>query len=890
MKQKTRTGKRISMIILAMIILVSIAIVGISSTSAASVDVANTSAGATKTIYFSPNGNWSNLFAVYAWQDADSANGEWYSLTKLSSADGVYSADISDAYNKVIFCSRTTPVYSWSAVDNKTDELTIPDDCNYLTLTGSTTATWGYFGNGADGTAPTQTVYFTPCEEWMDIQNYSFHEFAAHAYNESHTADVLVQMTLVEGEYGSYPSVWAAEIPEDFTTVEFSRIEGSVDDGDYVVWETTDEQRIPEFSNLFTQNNSVATGTWSAYTPSDDNESGGGTNIPSIPSDPEEDKDLGDTKTVYFTPNETWTSFIDDSIASISVYSWGADSTNGVWQWMEVANAKANIYFADIPVDHTCVLFGLSYSDSPDVVWVQVDDQIIPASKNYFTQDATGEDGTWGLYSGNSATYYSVTFIDADGTFIKSVAVAEGEDAIAPAAPSKAADAQYTYTFSGWDTSYSNITCDTVVRATYIKTINTYKVTFLGKDGTVLSTQYVNYGDSASAPTAPAVAGYTFTGWNGNYTLITANTTVTAMYTAKTATGTLKIDIVAGSGMYLTVNNGATRPQGPSYINTSMAVGAKVTVKAVTTNSNAFVGWVNTADNKLLSTDLTYSFYTSGNDNIKALYNMDFPSLKLVSFYNNKTNQYIDMQYYLAGDSITFPATEPVAAGWIFKGWNMTEAQIQAEIVKGNNCTVTPVWEREIVYVNVIVNGGTATGTTNADGKFLSGTAVTITADSAPAGMKFAYWKDSQGNIKSYETTYKLYPATDTSMTAVFVAVNETVEYKVLASVDTFVATSYGQFTISWYVPTEQNNYTYVASGIIAVDSTNYDAETFVHGSGDANIYDRTSTSKTPSGTYVWTGPVASGQTWYAKAWVQYIDDKGVIQTVYSDMYVAIKE
>ena len=118
---------------------------------------------------------------------------------------------------------------------------------------------------------------------------------------------------------------------------------------------------------------------------------------------------------------------------------------------------------------------------------------------------------------------HTVTFKDWDGTVLKTQEVQHGGDAEAPADPTRTG-----YTFIGWDKAFTNIMADLVVTAQY--EINTYTVTFKDWDGTVLKTQEVQYGGDAEAPADPTRTGYTFTGWDKEFTNITADLVVTAQY------------------------------------------------------------------------------------------------------------------------------------------------------------------------------------------------------------------------------------------------------------------------------------------------------------------------------------------------------------------------
>ena len=116
-----------------------------------------------------------------------------------------------------------------------------------------------------------------------------------------------------------------------------------------------------------------------------------------------------------------------------------------------------------------------------------------------------------------------VTFIDWDGTVLSSIKVTPGEAATAPADPTREG-----YTFIGWDKDFSAVTDNLTVTAQY--QINRYCVRFLDHDNTLLKTDSVEYLSAAMAPKDPYREGYTFIGWDKDFSAITDNLTVTAQY------------------------------------------------------------------------------------------------------------------------------------------------------------------------------------------------------------------------------------------------------------------------------------------------------------------------------------------------------------------------
>ena len=140
--------------------------------------------------------------------------------------------------------------------------------------------------------------------------------------------------------------------------------------------------------------------------------------------------------------------------------------------------------------------------------------------------------------------YYTVEFVNDDGTVLQSSEVPYGSNAYyqQKALPTKAPTAQFTYTFAGWDNRTTLVTDDVTYTATYSYTINKYKVTFCNEDGSVLQTGELEYGKmpvfEKDTPTKASTVEETFTfaGWDKEIVKVTGETVYTATYTSKAIT------------------------------------------------------------------------------------------------------------------------------------------------------------------------------------------------------------------------------------------------------------------------------------------------------------------------------------------------------------------
>lgn len=121
--------------------------------------------------------------------------------------------------------------------------------------------------------------------------------------------------------------------------------------------------------------------------------------------------------------------------------------------------------------------------------------------------------------------YFTVKFVDTDGyTSISVQTVIEGGSAIAPVMPQTRGE----LIFRGWDKDFSNIQSGTIVKAIYQKEWLT--VRFFDADATLLKTETVRYGESATAPEVADKSGYLFDGWNAIFSDVTQDLDVYATY------------------------------------------------------------------------------------------------------------------------------------------------------------------------------------------------------------------------------------------------------------------------------------------------------------------------------------------------------------------------
>lgn len=127
------------------------------------------------------------------------------------------------------------------------------------------------------------------------------------------------------------------------------------------------------------------------------------------------------------------------------------------------------------------------------------------------------------FYAKWSAITFEVSFINGE-ILLQTQIVEYGKSANPPINIEKEG-----YDFTGWDKSFSNVTSNLEVHATF--SIKQYTIQFIDHDGTQIGSDViVNHGDDVTPPSDPVRPGYKFTGWDKPLENITSEIGIIATY------------------------------------------------------------------------------------------------------------------------------------------------------------------------------------------------------------------------------------------------------------------------------------------------------------------------------------------------------------------------
>ena len=281
---------------------------------------------------------------------------------------------------------------------------------------------------------------------------------------------------------------------------------------------------------------------------------------------------------------------------------------------------------------------------------------------------------------------YTIKWVDWDGSEVRTdTEVPYGTELEVPEDPTRAADAQYTYTFKGWTPEVEAVTGDAVYTAVYDKEVNKYTIKWVDWDDSEVRTDTeVAYGTELEVPADPtreadAEYTYTFAGWTPKIETVTGDATYRAKYTKEANTYTLTYDLDGGEW-----ENDTTYTYTKKY-NEEVEVKADPTKEGYT-----FVGWmsaeVEVVNGKFTMPAKNVTLKAKWEANIyKVTYDLDGGE------WTETTNEF-PYEYKATVEVIK---TVPTREGYKFSGWRSEEVTIEndAFTMPAKDVVLKAVWE-----------------------------------------------------------------------------------------------------------------------------------------------------------------------------------------------------
>ena len=188
---------------------------------------------------------------------------------------------------------------------------------------------------------------------------------------------------------------------------------------------------------------------------------------------------------------------------------------------------------------------------------------------------------------------YEIKFVNYDGTELQKTDVAYGTTPVYDGTtPTKPADAQYTYTFSGWSPAIATVTGAATYTAQFSSTTRKYTITFKNGETTLQSTEVAygqtpNYNGDTPTKTADAQYTYTFSGWSPAIATVTGAATYIAQFSTTTRQYTITFGVAtAGTGSVTAKVSGTAISSGAS-----VNYGSDVVLTAIPTEGSVFKQW-----------------------------------------------------------------------------------------------------------------------------------------------------------------------------------------------------------------------------------------------------------------------------------------------------------
>ena len=279
---------------------------------------------------------------------------------------------------------------------------------------------------------------------------------------------------------------------------------------------------------------------------------------------------------------------------------------------------------------------------------------------------------------------------------------------------------------------------------------------------------YAN-GDTVTLKVTPSV-GYIFSRWTqdkaGNTSVGTESTYIFTLGADSPDAYYAWLDEVKYTVTCESVEGGTGTTNKEQYV-----YGQNATVTATANDDYEFVGWKDSYGTTI-STNAVYNFTVIGDATLKP----EFVKVKTeegaaisyvtVSFYH-QSGKLLDSQKVVSGEGkITTTVNAPTKVGFDFLGWSAKASGATAKDVVdfetatfSENTSLYPVFKAQDITYTLKVGSQTEQKAPQSS--------VTVTADPME-GKQFVGWKDANGNIVSYDSTYTFIITGDTTLTAYY--------------------------------------------------------------------------------------------------------------------------
>ena len=290
--------------------------------------------------------------------------------------------------------------------------------------------------------------------------------------------------------------------------------------------------------------------------------------------------------------------------------------------------------------------------------------------------------------------------------------------------PTKPADAEYTYSFAGWEPDVTEVTGDATYTAKFYSAKNIYEITWLHADGTELTKDSLEYGMlpefTGDIPTKEETEAYTytFTGWTPEVVTVTGDAIYTAVFDSTKVA--YHVDVTIPDTIE---THGTVAIEGePTY-------GDTITLTANPEDGYYFDSW---SDG---NTDNPREIVVTEDINV-------YPIFKKC-------------------EEVIFTFSEVITKGesFEFAGMSLSQKGTYSDTtVLANGCDSITILKLNVVKpktynLRVVVNDETM-GTVEGAGTYTQGQQVTITATPVSSKYVFVRWYNEDEDINIYDNPY----------------------------------------------------------------------------------------------------------------------------------------